>query len=264
MSALTIPVGSSWGPTLAEWTAGIPSISLEDLNERAALQTRIDRKYVLTVDQAAAILSAARFDLRALQIGELRSFAYESVYFDTEDFLGYRLAATRRRRRFKVRSRSYLDSGLCWLEVKTRGPRGATVKTRRPHPLDERYWLGEGQEFVQQTLAAHCAPACADELRPVLFGTYRRTTLLVPEGDSRLTIDTDLTWRCSAGRASAPYLAIVETKSSGGASPVDRLLWAHGVRPTRISKYATGLAALRPELPNTPWRRTLRRHFEIP
>ena len=43
--------------------------------------------------------------------------------------LGYHLAAHRRRRRFKVRSRSYDDSGLAFLEVKTRdGAR--TVKTR--------------------------------------------------------------------------------------------------------------------------------------
>ena len=46
-----------------------------------------------------------------------------------------------------------------------------------------------------------------------------------------------------------------------GGLPVDRLLWQRGTRPARISKYATGLAALRPDLPDVPWRRTLRRHF---
>ena len=41
----------------------------------------------------------------------------------------------------------------------------------------------------------------------------------------------------------------------------DRLLWRGCIRPMRISKYATGLAALRPDLPDGPWRRALRRHF---
>ena len=53
---------------------------------------------------------------------------------------------------------------------------------------------------------------------------------------------------------------VVETKSAA-ASPMDRLLWSRGVRPTRISKYATGLAALDPALPHNRWSRTLRRHF---
>jgi hypothetical protein len=63
---------------------------------------------------------------------------------------------------------------------------------------------------------------------------------------------------------SRPGLAVVETKTRSAASEVDRLLWARGHRPTSISKYATGLAALRPELPATPWRRLLRRHFHPP
>jgi hypothetical protein len=57
-------------------------------------------------------------------------------------------------------------------------------------------------------------------------------------------------------------MAIVETKTGSTASRVDRLLWSRGHRPVRISKYATGLAALHPELPTGVWRRTLRRHFD--
>ena len=58
-----------------------------------------------------------------------------------------------------------------------------------------------------------------------------------------------------------PGLAVIETKTVAAACGVDRLLWQRGHRPGRISKYATGLAALRPELPAAPWHRTLRRHF---
>jgi hypothetical protein len=42
---------------------------------------------------------------------------------------------------------------------------------------------------------------------------------------------------------------------------LDRWLWQSGVRPVRISKYCTALAAMRPELPANKWHRTLARHF---
>src|SRR5690606_23837111 len=78
---------------------------------------------------------------------------------------------------------------------------------------------------------------------------------------SRVTIDTDLTWQDGHRELSLSALAVVETKAGSAASEVDRLLWRAGHRPARISKYATALAALPPDLPATPWRRTLRRHF---
>ena len=83
----------------------------------------------------------------------------------------------------------------------------------------------------------------------------------VPATSSRVTIDTDLIWQDGARELHLPDLAIIETKTGSTASCVDRLLWAQGQRPGRVSKYATGLAALRPDLPATPWRRTLQRHF---
>ena len=46
------------------------------------------------------------------------------------------------------------------------------------------------------------------------------------------------------------------------AGELDRLLWANGHRPASISKFGTGLAALRPGLPRNKWSRVLRRHFD--
>lgn len=60
-------------------------------------------------------------------------------------------------------------------------------------------------------------------------------------------------------------LVVVETKTADGSGPssVDRLLWRAGHRPDRISKYATGLAVLLPELPDAPWRRLVRRRLAM-
>ena len=95
--------------------ADLAPVTLDELNAAAALQTRRDRKYVLTPDELGRLLA----DLppaRVLEIDGSRSFAYDSTYFDTPELDAYRLAATRRRRRFKVRTRTYVDTGSCFVE----------------------------------------------------------------------------------------------------------------------------------------------------
>ncbi len=90
--------------------ATLRTISLEELNEKAALQTRVDRKYALTRREADVVLGGLDHATRVLEIDGQQSSSYESVYFDTPDLLSYRMAAHARRRRFKVRTRSYLDT----------------------------------------------------------------------------------------------------------------------------------------------------------
>jgi hypothetical protein len=98
--------------------------------------------------------------------------------------------------------------------------------------------------------------------RPVLATRYRRHTLYLPGTGSRVTVDTDLAWALPDGtEIRMPDRAVLETKSGGAASEADRLLWRLHHRPCSISKYATGLAALRPDLPANRWQPVLRRHF---
>ena len=111
----------------------LPPVSLEELTEDAALLTRVDRKYLVPLAAAGELLEelGRRADApRVLEIDARREMAYRSVYFDTPDLLSFRLAAHGRRRRFKLRTRSYLDTGSTFLEMKTRGARGATQKDR--------------------------------------------------------------------------------------------------------------------------------------
>lgn len=243
---------------------GLAPIGLDELTALAELQTRRDRKYVLRLPDLGALLPALGRDTRVLDIGGLRVFRYASVYFDTPDLTSFRLTALRRRRRFKIRTRRYLDSGLCWLEVKTEGSRGGTVKTRLAYDRDHHSDVAPGRWFVDGVLTELTGtdPA-ALALAPVLTTHYLRSTLYLPACQSRVTVDIDLTWADDGtGRDLAlPALAVVETKTRAAASAVDRLLWARGHRPTAISKYATGLAALRPDLPANRWHLVLRRHF---
>ncbi|MDG4830902.1 polyphosphate polymerase domain-containing protein [Solwaraspora sp. WMMD1047] len=246
-------------------TADMDSIGLVELTERAALQARFDRKYLLPVALVPELLVDIAPQARILEIDGIRSFAYESIYFDTPAMTSYLLTAHRRRRRFKVRTRTYLDSAQCWLEVKLAGARGDTVKHRFPYLPEHGTTLAPGREFVDGILDQESIGRREQrEFVPVLRTRYQRSTLYLPATDSRVTIDTDLTWQDDRAGLRLPTLAVIETKTSSVASRVDRLLWQRGHRPVRISKYATGLAALRPDLPAVPWRRTLRRHFTVP
>ena len=236
-------------------------VALDEVTAVADLQTRRDRKYVIDRSILSDLVADSWGDARVLAIGTDRSFRYESIYFDTPDLASYVGAARRRPRRFKVRTRSYLDEGACFLEVKVRDARGRTVKHRHPYDIDHRTRLTDsGRQFV--ATIEHAA-AVVDQLQPTLTTAYRRATLVLAETQARVTIDVDLTWHHPDGRhADLPEVALVETKTAGPPCPFDRALWRHGHRPATVSKYCTGLAALRPYLPANKWNRVLRRHFD--
>nr|WP_246497685.1 polyphosphate polymerase domain-containing protein [Sphaerisporangium rubeum] len=226
------------------------------------MQTRVDRKYLVPEAVLPALLGQVAPYAQALDIDGARVFQYRSVYFDTPWLASYHDAAYRRRRRFKVRTRTYLDSGQCGLEVKINGARGSVTKHRLLYDPRDGETVHPGRGFVDEVLARESLGlATGTPLDPVLVTEYRRATLLLPESESRVTIDTDLAWRYGGATLRLSGVAVVETKSASAATPVDRVLWRAGTRPARISKYATGLAALRLDLPDGPWRRTLRRHF---
>ncbi|UJP09948.1 VTC domain-containing protein [Microbacterium sp. KUDC0406] len=245
--------------------AQLDPITLDELVAAAAMLTRVDRKYAMSAADARRALADLPCDTRVLTMDDSRAFEYESYYFDTPGLLSYRMAALGRRRRFKLRTRSYLDSKDAFLELKTRGARSTTVKERIVYDFDEREILtDDGLEYASAGLAGlGIDDPQALRLQPTLATRYRRTTLLAPGNGGRTTIDTDLVWELADGTVlELPDLVIVETKSGQRTGVVDRLLWAHGVRPEAISKYGTGLAALRPDLPSNKWARVLRRRFQ--
>jgi hypothetical protein len=242
----------------------LPPIGLAELEERAALQTRVDRKYILPAGEADLLLTVLAPDAVVLEINGIRQFTYESHYFDTPELSSYHRTAHRHRRRFKVRTRTYVDSGTCWLEVKVPGRRGSTVKYREPHEPGQQHTVDAGRAFVDDVFTRHGLPAaCRAALIPTLRTEYLRCTLLLPGNDSRVTLDTALRWRTDDHELRLPLTTIVETKTGSAACSADRQLWRRGHRPVALSKYATGLAALRADLPAAPWHRVLSRHFTV-
>jgi hypothetical protein len=249
------------GVLLAGVAATLPPVGLEEVLSTSELMTRVDRKYIVpaaTMAHLAADL-AGRFEV--LQIGGRRQFGYSSTYFDTPDLLTFRQHRQGRRRRYKIRTRTYLDGGGRWLEVKFSGARGSTDKHRIPYTGAADVLTPEAFGFVAETLAngLHLSPP--DQLGPVLSTDYRRVTLVDRSGSARLTCDTGLVCRDVQGRVFARQdYVLLESKSSNGAAPADRLLHGLGARPISTSKYCLGVALLR-EVSANRWHAALRRYF---
>jgi hypothetical protein len=236
-------------------------ISLAGANDLAALQTRVDRKYLVDEHTLWGLLDAMTPTIRVLEIDDEQACDYRSTYFDTEDLALYRAAVQGRRRRYKVRSRAYGDAGPCFLEVKAKGPRGSNVKSRIDYGRrDGSTITPDGRRFIEEiTGGRDLAPA----LRPTLTTEYARSTLIDPTDRTRLTFDRRLRCTDEAGNTAVLDAIVLETKSAQAPSAADQWLWQHHVRPTKISKFGTGLAALRPELSSNKWHRVIARHWQI-
>ena len=242
----------------AAMVAEMPCVQLGEVNEAAALQTRIDRKYVVALD----LLDRLDFDehVMVLEIDTRRHFHYATTYFDTKERDLYLDTAYRRPSRFKVRIRSYVDSGLTLLEVKRKDGRSKTVKSRQP--------VATGAELscltpsMRAFVNAEVDTELTDRLGIAATTRFNRTTAVDTVVGARYTIDRNVRADTPDGRiASLADAAVVETKSSGGPTPLDRFLWSQNIRPASFSKYCTAMATLEPSLPANHWHRTLNRYF---
>jgi hypothetical protein len=249
---------------VAEAAAMVDPIGLAELMALAELQTRVDRKYFVPADIFHKMIVDLADRLHVLDIDGRRSFGYESIYFDTPELDTYRAHLQRRRQRFKARTRTYTDSGLCMFEVKLAGTRGETVKQRLPyHAEDSGELSGAALAHLRTALGHAYRRDLTARLRPTLATTYRRTTFVSRTGNVRLTCDVGLV--CLDVRHEVRDTGthvLVESKSTAPGSAPDRILRELGVRPAAVSKYCIGVAALHPELPSNPWHRTLRRYFQ--
>jgi VTC domain len=234
--------------------AGRPTVTLDDVESATDFGRRVDRKYLVPLSALAALID--RVELPVMAIGDRVSFAYDSLYFDSPDLVSFRAAAYGRRDRFKVRTRVYRDSQYCVLEVKHEGLRRDTLKERIDYSIKDAFRLSdEAFTFLAERLPELERPS---DLQPTLSTHYTRSTFADLEQRERLTVDTDVVGRRVDGSQFVlGEWAVLETKTSGRPSSIDRQLWNAGIRPRPLSKYCVSMAALHPELPRNRWHRSL-------
>jgi VTC domain-containing protein len=246
--------------------AGFEAVSLQELEARAALQTRVDRKYIVDYETLERLFSELGNDYLALEIDGERLQQYDSVYFDTPELLSYKDHLQGRRKRFKSRTRMY-GGTACFFDLKMKGRRGETVKGRLPLSAPEHGSLtGKASAFLKRGLLKEYGCAAPAGLVPTLQTSFERLTLIHSHQPERMTLDFGITFsRVGSGKRHRmrPGHVLIETKSGSQLGTVDRILLALGARPLNMcSKYSLGVALANPALPTNPYRPLLRRYFD--
>ena len=233
-------------------------ISLDEMSG-IKLMNRTDTKFVTTVDRLKLLLMLARDDYRIQENEGVRNARYYTAYFDTPDNNMYIVHQNGHAGRQKLRIRSYVDSGLNFLEVKTKNNHGRTKKKRvdmvgfdplnpdhgiRFRRQDEQYraydeFLRKHLRYDPTTLSEH------------MENHFHRITLVNKAKTERLTIDTDLCFHnLVTGRdVDLTGLVIIELKRDGlQPSPVLGMLRELRIKPSGFSKYCMGSALTNPSL----------------
>jgi len=236
------------------------TVGLDTLVDQAALMERTDRKYIVPVSTARALVDAIADSHRVLKIDGRRHTSYQSLYFDTIDLHSVQAHIQRRRRRWKVRSRLYVEDGLCRIEVKTKDNKGATIKAMgESDPSRFGSLVDADKEFVEVHLAGYI-DADVSTLVPAAEIDYSRSTLADLEAGTRVTIDWNLSTRTHMGAAwlNSDHV-LIETKGPDASSRADQVLGEFRVRPQRFSKYVAAASTTTPRIPDNDFRRLLAR-----
>jgi len=235
-------------------------VGLGTLVDQAALMERTDHKYIVPVSTARALVDALADTHRILKIDGRRFTSYQSLYFDTIDLRSVQSHVQRRRRRWKVRSRLYVEDGLCRIEVKTKDNKGATIKVMgESDPGRFGTLAGTDRDFVARHLAGY-ADADVSAFVPAAEIDYTRSTLADLDAGTRVTIDWNLSTRTHMGAAwmDSGYV-LVETKGPEASSRADQVLSEFRIRPQRFSKYVAAASTTTPRIPDNDFRRLLTR-----
>lgn len=222
-------------------------ISLAELNAKAEMLTRLDNKYVVPRAVFDALSDEFAEHFEVLEIDGKRGFGYRTQYFDTPQLTTFQHHLQGRRRRSKVRTRQYIDAGLCFLEVKLKTQRKVTVKERMSYAAEHLTTLTQNAlSFIDTSHRALYRCGGHGAYFPAIQMQYNRLTLVARAGGERMTIDRGLTfWTSFSSQTISDEMMIVETKSAFGRGTADIILRRAGYHPVgSCSKYCVGLAAL--------------------
>lgn len=223
--------------------AQMQPITLEQMGS-IRLMNRIDKKYVTNINMLLKLLNLCKEDYFVQEINGVRICPYHTVYFDTEDHKFYFDHQYGHCPRRKVRVRTYVQTGMSFLEVKKKNNHGRTKKTRIP--IDSE--LATYSESTDSFLKEACGLAMSDMHR-VVENRFQRITLVNKAKTERLTMDFQIRFhnfetdfRCDTGD-----LAVIELKRDGLAySPVKEMLRELRIKENGFSKYCIGTVLTNP------------------
>ncbi len=222
---------------------------------------RIDTKYVLPQRLLAPLLEQAAMNgYRIQQIDGARACRYDTLYYDTPSREMYLLHHDRRLVRQKIRTRTYVESGSTFLEIKNKTNKGRTRKKRVAMPRE-----AFGRFTDDAAASLFCRERCAyrpEDLSPSLSTRFLRMTLVDAGMSERVTVDTDLRFENprSGRRASIKGMVIVELKQDATkCSVIGGIMSRMGIKPLSVSKYCIGTVLTDPSVKANRFKPKLRR-----
>ncbi len=217
-------------------------ISLEEM-DAVKLLNRIDSKYVMSKATFERLLPQLTQHYQALEIEGKRSANYNSLYFDSKDFKFYLDHHNGRVNRHKVRIRKYVDSNLCFFEIKHK-IKGRTDKKRIliddfTFPFDEKM-----ASFMKNIIPN--VPLLSD----LIYNSFERVTLVNNERKERLTFDIGLNFNWKGEDFGFDKIVIAEVKQevNDRHTPGRLLFKKNQIREAKVSKYCIGMGMLYNEL----------------
>lgn len=222
---------------IAKQVGQLEPIGLEQMSE-IRLMNRTDSKFVTDKATLLQLLKLVGSDYFAQEIDGKRIAPYRTIYWDTPVHSFYLAHHNGRSPRKKVRVRTYVDSNLTFLEVKTKNNHGRTKKKRIQVEGSTKIDNANCDRFLHEM-----TPYGYKELKPVLQNQFDRITLVNRGKTERLTIDFNIRFEnfethstCGTGS-----LVVVELKRDGAVfSPVKDMLLKLRVKPSGFSKYCIG------------------------
>ncbi len=220
------------------------SIDLEEMN-KAKLQNRFDKKYILNQSELKMILPELAKHYSILNINNTVNHSYTSYYFDTTDYDMYLSHHNKRVNRHKVRQRIYNTTGQKFLEIKFKNNKGLTKKTRINTEKVLNTIPYQYNDFITENTIYN-----AVMLKRVMENNFDRFTLTNEKRTQRITIDTNLSFWLKNKPLTLPNLVIIEVKSTRDDidNTIFDLLHNHHITPSGMSKYSISLAMLKPDL----------------
>jgi hypothetical protein len=221
-------------------------ISLDEM-QNIRLMDRYDLKYVTSFDLLPQLLEAATPYYKVQTINGVRISPYCTQYLDTPDLQMFLMHQNGKLNREKVRIRSYVDSNLSFLEIKSKNNKGKTTKIRVPvstSHLDSIADLKEKKQFLEENSIFG-----SKVLEPMLANSFKRITLVNNEQTERVTIDFDLLFHNYLTGEDKPVenLLILEIKQDGTEySHLKELLNQMRIKPQSFSKYCMGTVLTNP------------------
>ena len=219
-------------------------ISLEEMDS-VALLNRADTKYIFGAHQLDGVLEKLTQHYRILEIKGKRTNSYRTLYFDTPNYKLFRLHQNGKGNRYKVRIRKYLDSGLCYLELKFKTNKRKTIKSRLKIEDFETTLSKTSREHLEKN-----SPLDIDELEPKMYNQFTRLTFVHKQDPERLTIDIDLKYNKEGRDSELSNLVIAELKQEKATAQSDfvRTMKKFHIRTMRISKYCIGTILLNDDM----------------